>query len=77
MMRFLGRGLAWPIRCYQRFLSPWTPRSCRFFPSCSSYAIEALHIHGAPRGLWLTLRRILRCHPFCDGGHDPVPPPTT
>lgn len=74
MMRFFGRGLSLPIRIYQRFISPWTPATCRFSPSCSNYAIEALHLHGAPRGLWLTLRRILRCHPFCEGGHDPVPP---
>ncbi len=73
-MRFLGQWLALPIRFYQRCISPWTPRSCRFSPTCSSYAIEALQSHGAPLGLWLTLRRILRCHPFCKGGHDPVPP---
>ena len=74
MMELVGRGMAWPIRIYQRFISPWTPRSCRFSPSCSSYAIEALHSYGAIKGLWLTIRRVLRCHPFCEGGHDPIPP---
>ena len=62
-----------PIRFYRRFLSPLKPRMCRFEPTCSAYALEALQRHGAVRGLWLALRRLLRCHPFCAGGHDPVP----
>ena len=63
-----------PIWLYQRLLSPLKPRTCRFHPTCSSYAIEALRVHGALRGSWLTVRRLLRCQPFCEGGWDPVPP---
>lgn len=62
------------VRGYQWLISPMLPQSCRFFPSCSSYAIEALDRHGVLRGCWLTLRRLLRCHPWHPGGHDPVPP---
>jgi len=60
------------IRTYQRFLSPLLPPRCRFHPSCSQYAIEAIICHGAHKGMWLTVRRILRCHPFHPGGYDPV-----
>jgi putative membrane protein insertion efficiency factor len=59
---------------YRRFISPALPPSCRFTPSCSAYAVEALRVHGALRGSWLTLRRLLRCGPWHPGGHDPVPP---
>ncbi|QBI56742.1 membrane protein insertion efficiency factor YidD [Streptomonospora litoralis] len=69
-----ARALVVPIRGYQRFISPLLPPVCRFFPSCSAYAVEALHVHGAPRGSWLAARRIARCHPFHPGGLDPVPP---
>lgn len=62
------------VRGYQGIVSPWLAPRCRFHPSCSSYAIEALQQHGALRGMWLTLRRLGRCHPFHPGGHDPVPP---
>ena len=62
------------VRLYQRLLSPLLPPSCRYTPTCSSYAIEALQIHGALRGGYLALRRLLRCHPFHPGGFDPVPP---
>lgn len=62
------------IRVYQRAISPFFPPSCRFVPTCSSYAIEALTTHGSLKGSWLTLRRLLRCHPLCKGGYDPVPP---
>ena len=62
-----------PIRFYRFFLSPWFGWSCRFTPTCSAYAIEALETHGALKGLWLGARRIGRCHPWCEGGHDPVP----
>ncbi|MFM8566522.1 MAG: membrane protein insertion efficiency factor YidD [Gemmatimonadota bacterium] len=63
------------VRAYQLFLSPLLPPSCRYHPTCSQYAIEALEGHGAWRGGWLALRRIARCHPFRAGGFDPVPPP--
>lgn len=62
-----------PIRFYRYVISPWLGYNCRFTPSCSAYAIEALETHGALCGSWLTLRRIVRCHPWCHGGHDPVP----
>jgi len=62
------------IRSYQLLLSPLFPPNCRFRPTCSQYAIDAITMHGVGRGLWLSLRRLLRCHPFCQGGHDPVPP---
>ena len=62
-----------PLRWYQRWISPALAPHCRFSPSCSSYAMEALRIHGALRGSWLAVRRLLRCHPWHDGGHDPVP----
>lgn len=72
--RFVSRALALPIRIYRAVLSPLLPASCRFHPSCSAYALQALEAHGAGRGLWLTLRRLGRCHPFHAGGIDPVPP---
>ncbi|MBA3497270.1 MAG: membrane protein insertion efficiency factor YidD [Gemmatimonadota bacterium] len=65
--------LATLIRGYQRFLSPGLPPSCRFHPSCSQYALEAVTRHGAARGSWLAARRLVRCHPFHRGGFDPVP----
>lgn len=61
------------IHGYQLLLSPFLGGACRFTPSCSRYAIEAIRRHGAGRGSLLTVRRLLRCHPFCRGGHDPVP----
>lgn len=60
------------VRGYQLFISPLFPPSCRFTPSCSQYAIEAISMHGPVRGLYLALRRVLRCHPFHPGGFDPV-----
>lgn len=62
------------IRGYRYLLSPLLGNHCRFYPSCSGYAIEALELHGPTKGLWLGGRRLLRCHPWHDGGHDPVPP---
>jgi uncharacterized protein len=61
------------IRFYRFAISPWLGSSCRFHPSCSAYAMEALEKHGVIKGSWLSIWRILRCHPWCDGGHDPVP----
>lgn len=62
------------IRAYQQLLSPLFPPSCRFSPTCSQYAIDAITIHGPGKGLLMSLRRILRCHPFHPGGYDPVSP---
>ncbi|MCC7228101.1 MAG: membrane protein insertion efficiency factor YidD [Burkholderiaceae bacterium] len=70
MMRAL---LIAPIRAYRYLLSPWLGSACRFTPTCSAYAIESIDTWGAGRGSWLALRRISRCHPWCQGGHDPVP----
>lgn len=61
------------VRSYQLFLGPLFPAACRYYPSCSQYAVEALERHGAWRGTLLTVRRIGRCHPFHPGGYDPVP----
>lgn len=61
------------VRAYQVVLSPLLPAACRYYPSCSVYAIEALERHGAVRGTWLAMRRIGRCNPFRPGGFDPVP----
>jgi len=66
--------LLWSIRFYRRVLSPLKPKTCRFHPTCSAYALEAVERHGALWGGYLTIRRILRCHPLNPGGLDPVPP---
>lgn len=77
-MRGLGQIIVFPlvllIRIYQATISPLLPASCRYTPSCSRYAIEALREWGPIHGGWLTLRRILRCHPWGGHGPDPVPP---
>ncbi len=62
-----------PIRGYQKFVSPALPPSCRFSPSCSQYTLEAVTKYGALKGIWLGVRRLIRCHPFNPGGYDPVP----
>ena len=74
LSHLLGRLLVLPIRGYQLVLSPLLGQRCRFYPSCSAYAVEALTTHGALRGSWLAGRRLLRCHPWNPGGLDPVPP---
>ena len=71
----LGRILISIVRFYQVAISSWTPASCRFTPTCSSYAIDAIREHGSVRGGWLALRRIGRCHPWGGFGFDPVPVP--
>jgi putative membrane protein insertion efficiency factor len=76
LRRWLVRLLVLPIRVYQLLVSPLLGPRCRFYPSCSAYAVEALRTHGPLRGLWLAARRLLRCHPWNPGGLDPVPPPT-
>lgn len=62
------------LRGYRYALSPMLGSHCRFHPSCSSYAIEALETHGTLKGMWLASKRLGRCHPWCEGGYDPVPP---
>jgi uncharacterized protein len=71
--RLAARVLIAPIRLYQLAISPLLPPSCRFAPSCSHYAVEALQRHGPVRGGWLAVRRIARCHPWGGAGYDPVP----
>ncbi|HVI86728.1 MAG TPA: membrane protein insertion efficiency factor YidD [Dongiaceae bacterium] len=72
-MTRLRRIAILPIRLYQLAISPLLPPSCRYHPSCSAYAVEAVERHGLLRGAWLTLRRLARCHPWGGSGYDPVP----
>ena len=78
MANAVTRALAWPliglVRLYRVAISPWLGMNCRFQPSCSEYAIEALREYGLFRGSWLAARRIGRCHPWGGSGYDPVPP---
>ena len=67
------RALMAAVRAYRLLLSAWLGSSCRFEPTCSAYALQALERHGAAAGTYMTLTRLARCHPFCEGGHDPVP----
>jgi len=69
-----GRALLGLLWVYQRFISPLTPPSCKYYPSCSQYAVVAIGRHGALRGSWLAIRRLGRCHPWAAGGVDDVPP---
>lgn len=73
-MRAVALALIW---MYQRLISPLFPGCCRFRPTCSEYAREAVIVHGVFKGSYLTLLRLLRCHPLCEGGFDPVPPPAS
>ena len=70
----MKRFLLWLIRVYQKGISPLSPPACRFIPTCSQYAAEAIERFGFFKGGYLALRRLLRCHPFHKGGYDPVPP---
>ena len=70
MIKALLIGL---VKGYRLLLSPWLGSSCRFEPTCSAYSLQALQLHGAAAGSYLTLARLARCHPWCTGGHDPVP----
>ncbi len=70
----IGRLLLAALGFYRRLVSPLLPPACRFHPTCSAYAVEAVRRHGAGRGVLLTVKRLARCHPLCEGGIDPVPP---
>ena len=76
-LRYVGKALGWililPIKFYQKCISPFTPPMCRFTPTCSHYAVEAIRKHGPFKGFWLALKRIMRCHPWGGSGYDPVP----
>lgn len=74
MKRLLTRLLIMPIRFYQHAISPLLPPACRYTPTCSHYAVEAIQVHGPFKGLWLAMKRIGRCHPWGGSGYDPVPP---
>ena len=69
----MSRLLILCIRIYQIYLSPLKPPTCRFYPTCSAYAIEAIQKKGPVKGTWLAIKRIAKCHPFHPGGYDPVP----
>ena len=69
----LNAALMGIVKSYRLFLSPWLGSACRFTPTCSQYALQALERHGPAAGSYLSARRLLRCHPGCPGGHDPVP----
>ncbi len=71
----MKRLLIGAIRFYKRAISPHLPAACRYTPTCSEYAMEAVERYGAARGAWLAFKRLMRCNPFCKGGYDPVPAP--
>ena len=77
LLNIFTKSLGWllmlPIRFYRKFISPLTPPTCRFIPTCSEYAIEAITKHGPFKGTWLAIRRLLRCRPGGGSGYDPVP----
>ncbi len=72
-MSLLAQVLALPVRAYRLIFSPWVGHNCRYHPTCSAYALEALNKHGGLKGGWLAARRIVRCHPWGKSGYDPVP----
>jgi len=72
-MNYVRSAAILPLRFYKRFISPLLPPMCRFEPTCSVYAMQAIEKHGVIRGVWLGVRRLARCHPFNPGGWDPVP----
>jgi putative membrane protein insertion efficiency factor len=71
-MKYLFIGI---IRFYQLAISPYLPKTCRYYPTCSQYGIQAFRKYGVMKGFWLTMKRISRCHPWHEGGYDPVPGP--
>jgi len=73
-LRLMKLVLTWMIQFYRKWISPLKPPTCRFYPSCSQYALEAIETHGVGKGAWLSVKRICKCHPFHPGGIDPVPP---
>jgi uncharacterized protein len=73
-MQIVRQAVVMLIRGYKRAISPLLPPSCRYLPTCSEYAMEAVELHGVLRGGWLAVARLLRCHPFAKGGYDPVAP---
>ena len=73
-MKLYERSVRLAHRAYKLTLSPWIGRQCRFLPTCSDYAAEALILHGPARGSWLAVRRLCRCHPWGGSGYDPLPP---
>ena len=74
MRRLLSKLLILPIRFYQGAISPLLPPACRYTPTCSQYAVEAIMLHGPLKGTWLAVKRICRCNPWGGSGYDPVPP---
>ena len=74
IISFMRKVICIPIKLYQTLISPFLKPSCRFYPSCSQYALQAIESHGISKGLWHACRRLLRCHPWSAGGYDPVLP---
>ena len=74
ILKFIGWILLVPVYFYKYAISPLTPASCRHYPTCSEYALQAIKIHGPFKGVWLASKRIARCHPWGTSGYDPVPP---
>ncbi|WP_373323024.1 membrane protein insertion efficiency factor YidD [Desulforamulus aquiferis] len=68
----MRQAIIFCLRCYQRFISPLKPRTCRFYPTCSQYSIQAFEKYGVVKGAWLTVKRLAKCHPFHPGGYDPI-----